>query len=131
GAVTVVTVGPLVVSGLEGRRERAAFRRPRAAGPSPARNRNVRLLTLWGCLVVSGQYAILAFLALDLHRGARLALATASLLVAVVQAAGILGRVAWGALSDRALSRGRKPLLLVLTAVGLAGALLLLATPRS
>ena len=104
---------------------------PRPPGPRPARDRNIGLLTLWGCLLVSGQYAILAFLALDLHTSAGLGLATASLLVVVANASGIVGRIGWGALSDRVLSRGRKPLLLALTGVGLVGALLLLATPRS
>jgi predicted MFS family arabinose efflux permease len=91
----------------------------------------VRLLTLWGCLLVTGQYALVAFLALDLHSDAGLALATASLLLAVCQASGIAGRVAWGAVSDRRIDHGRKPLLILLTAVAFLAALLLLATPRS
>jgi MFS family permease len=99
--------------------------------PHPGRNRNVLLLTAWSCLVVSGQYALLAFLALDLHARAGLSLATGSLLVAVANGTGVVGRVAWGAASDRILARGRKPLLLVLTAVGLAGSLLLLLAPFS
>jgi len=103
----------------------------RSVGAGPTRDRNVGLLTLWGCLLVSGQYALLAFLALDIHHNGGFGLATASLFVAVANASGIVGRIAWGALSDRVLSRGRKPLLLVLTAVGLLGALLLLATPRT
>jgi sugar phosphate permease len=103
--------------------------RPR--GAHPGHDRNIRLLTAWACLIVSGQYALLAFLPLDLHEGAGLALATASVFVAVAQAAGLVGRIAWGALSDRVLSRGRKPLLLVLNAVGLAAAVLLLVTPRT
>jgi MFS family permease len=90
----------------------------------------VYLLTLWACLIVSGQYALIVFLALDLHETASLSLAGGALLVALANATGIVGRIAWGAASDRALSRGRKPLLLVLTAVGLAGVLLLLLVPR-
>ena len=39
--------------------------------------------------------------------------------------------MAWGAVSDRALSRGRKPLLLVLTAACLVGALGLFLVPQS
>src|SRR5437588_1867401 len=128
-AVTVVAVLPLALAHLAPRDDEADL--PAPGSLSPARNRNVRLLTIWGSLLVSGQYALLAFLALDLHQSARLALTTGSLLVALANAAGVLGRVGWGALSDRALAFGRKPLLLVLTAVGLAGALLLLATPRS
>jgi MFS family permease len=124
--MTAALVVPLALTPIERDRELEVVH-----GRSPMRDRNVRLLTVWGCLVVSGQYAVLAFLALDLHRSAGLTLASASLLVAVANASGIVGRVAWGALSDRALARGRKPLLLVLTGAGLAGSLLLLATPRS
>jgi predicted MFS family arabinose efflux permease len=97
--------------------------------PGPARNRNVVLLTLWSCLLVSGQFAVIAFLALDLHARAGLSLATGSLFLALANGCGIVARVAWGAVSDRAIAFGRKPLLLVLTGVGLAGALTLLAVP--
>lgn len=109
-------------------------RESRPSGPvahGVLRDRNIRLLTLWGCLIVSGQYAILAFLALDLHERLGYSLATGSLLVAVANASGIAGRVGWGAISDRAVSHGRKPLLLTLTSAGLLGALLLLALPRN
>jgi MFS family permease len=130
GMLAAVAVVPLVLAAVE-RVELPHVKEERRLTRNPARNRNVRLLTLWGCLVVSGQYALLAFLALDLHQSAGLALATGSLLVAVAQGAGIFGRVVWGALSDRALAYGRKPLLLVLTVVGLVGTLALLGTPRS
>jgi MFS transporter, ACS family, aldohexuronate transporter len=93
--------------------------------------RNLILLTAWSCLVVTGQYALLAFLALDLHQRIGLSLERGSLLVALANASGIVGRVAWGGVSDRALSRGRKPLLLVLTAGCLVAALALFAAPQS
>jgi predicted MFS family arabinose efflux permease len=128
-AVTALTVVPLVFS----RTLRVEPDEPhaRVATGSPARDRTIRLLTVWACLLVTGQYALVAFLALDLHRGAGLTLASASLLVAVAQASGIAGRIGWGALSDRLLAHGRKPLLLALTSVAFAGALLLFVTPRS
>jgi MFS family permease len=129
GAITIATVLPLASSPVEGSYELEAHEG--GSSESPARDRNIRLLTLWGCLVVTGQYTILAFLALDLHRSAGLSLASASLLVALANGVGILGRVGWGALSDRVIARGRKPLLLVLNATGLLAALALLATPRS
>jgi MFS family permease len=94
-------------------------------------NRTIRLLTVWGCLLVTGQYAIVAFLALDIDRGSKLTLAQASLLVAVANVGGIVGRVAWGAASDRLLGRGRKPLLVAVNLGGLAGALLLAIVPPS
>jgi predicted MFS family arabinose efflux permease len=129
GAITITTVLPLASSPLERSYELEAH--STGGSESPARDRNIRLLTLWGCLVVTGQYAVIAFLALDLHHSAGLSLASASLLVALANGAGILGRVFWGAVSDRALARGRKPLLLLLNATGLAAAVALLATPRS
>lgn len=131
--LTMLSVIPLA---RLGRRERPAPAPPPETARTaprfrPSHDRNLWLLTAWGCLVVSGQYALVAFLALDFHRSAGLSLVTASSLLAVANLSGAFGRVGWGALSDRALSRGRKPLLLVLTAAGLLGALLLLVTPRS
>ena len=130
GAITIATVLPLSFSPIERSFEIEGHHRD---GPAehPARDRNIRLLTIWGCLVVTGQYTILAFLALDLHQSAGLSLVSASLLVSLANAMGIVGRVAWGAISDRVISRGRKPLLLVLNATGLVAAVALLATPRS
>lgn len=96
----------------------------------PVHSRNVVLLTVWGCLVVTGQYALLAFLALDLHQADGMSLTKGSLLVAFANVLGILGRILWGALSDRLLTRGRKPVLLFLTSAGLGSALLLFAVPR-
>jgi MFS transporter, ACS family, aldohexuronate transporter len=129
GALTALGALPLAISRTE--RFEPGERLGRAGAWSPLRDPTIRLLTLWGCLLVSGQYALIAFLSLDLHRGAGLALASGSLLVAVAQAFGIAGRVGWGAISDHLLSRGRKPLLLALTAVALGSALLLFAMPRS
>jgi predicted MFS family arabinose efflux permease len=130
GFITIMTVLPLSFSPIERGYELEGRHRD---GPTehPARDRNIRLLTVWGCLVVTGQYTILAFLALDLHENAGLSLVDASLLVALANATGIIGRVVWGSVSDHALSRGRKPLLLLLNATGLVAAIALLVTPRS
>jgi MFS transporter, ACS family, aldohexuronate transporter len=128
-AIAVLCIVPL----LQLRAESPAEERPQPpAVDTPLRHdRNLVLLTLWSCLVVTGQYALLAFLALDLHQRSGLSLERGSLLVALANASGIVGRVAWGGVSDRALSRGRKPLLLVLTAGCLVSALALFATPSS
>jgi MFS family permease len=120
--ITAAAVIPLALTGV---RRIDVVPRTAARAPGRSTNRTIRLLTIWGCLLVTGQYAILAFLALDVHNGSRLTLAQASLLVAVANASGIVGRVAWGAVSDRMLTRGRKPLLLVVNIGGLIGALLL------
>jgi predicted MFS family arabinose efflux permease len=129
GGITLVTMLPLASWPLERSYELEA--RHAKSIESPARNRNILLLTLWGCLVVTGQYAILAFLPLDLHRRAGLSLASASLFVGLANAVGIVGRVFWGTISDRALARGRKPLLVLLNVAGILAALVLLATPTS
>jgi MFS family permease len=128
GGLLVLAVLPLVHSGAGARGvDRVTVPRP----DGPRFDRNIKLLTLWACLLVTGQFSVIAFLALDLHESAGLSLPTGSLLVAVAQATGIAGRVLWGAFSDRALARGRKPQLLLLTGVNLVAALVLLAVPRS
>jgi MFS family permease len=129
GGITIVTMLPLASSPVERSYEVDARSSERLG--HPARDRNIRLLTMWACLVVTGQYAILAFLPLDLHRRAGLSLTSASLLVALANATGILGRVVWGTVSDRALSRGRKPLLVLLNVAGLLAAVALFVTPSS
>jgi predicted MFS family arabinose efflux permease len=91
--------------------------------------RNVRLLTAWGCLLVSGQYALLAFLALDLEQRADLTLPEASLLLALAQGVGVIGRIGWGAVSDHLLGQRRKPLLVLLTLIAAGATALLASTP--
>jgi ACS family hexuronate transporter-like MFS transporter len=112
---------------------RGVPRPPRPVGPQRhiGRNRNLVLLTIWGCLIVTGQYALVAFLALDLNQGAGLTLAEGSILVVVANAAGIVGRIVWGLVSDRHAGGNRKRFLLAINIVGLVGALLLFAVPRT
>jgi MFS family permease len=126
GGLTALLVLPLLRVELE-----RGTGSPSRGGPSPGRDRNVRLLTLWGSLVVVGQYALLAFLALDVHDATGRSLASASVLVVVAQLAGIAGRLGWGALSDRGDRPRRKPMLLVLTSTGFVAALALAAVPRT
>jgi MFS family permease len=52
-------------------------------------------------------------------------------LVVVANAAGIVGRIVWGLVSDRHSGGNRKAFLLAINVVGLVGALLLFAVPRS
>jgi predicted MFS family arabinose efflux permease len=128
--VAALLVLPLAAARVDG----GELELPVESARTPRRSalgRNVRLLTVWACLLVSGQFALIAFLALDFHEGGGLSLATASLLLVLANAVGIAARVGWGAGSDRLLARGRKPLLILLTAVSLGGALLLFAVPRS
>ena len=127
-AATVTALCAVPLLGLRGepRPARSATRLPHVG-----RNRDLLLLTIWGCLIVTGQYALITFLALDLNQSAGLTLAEGSSLVAVANGAGVIGRVAWGLFSDRRPSGSRKIYLLTINAVGLLGSLLLFAVPRS
>jgi MFS transporter, ACS family, hexuronate transporter len=106
---------------------------PRLERPLPhvGRNRNLLMLTAWGCLIVTGQYALVAFLALDLNQGAGLTLAEGSILLAVANAAGVIGRVLWGLVSDHHRGGSRKIYLLTINVVALIGSLLLFVVPRT
>jgi ACS family hexuronate transporter-like MFS transporter len=99
--------------------------------PHVGRNRNLLMLTAWGCLIVTGQYALVAFLALDLNQGAGLTLAEGSILLAIANAAGIIGRVLWGLVSDHHRGGSRKIYLLTINVVALIGSLLMFAVPRT
>jgi len=103
--------------------------RPKGPQEHVARSRDLLMLTAWGCLIVTGQYALVAFLALDLNQGAGLTLAEGSILVAVANVAGVIGRVLWGLVSDHHDGGSRKAYLLTINVVGLVGALLLFAVP--
>ena len=105
--------------------------RPVVRLPHVGRNRNLLMLTVWGCLIVTGQYALVAFLALDLNQGAGFTLAEGSILVAIANVAGIIGRVLWGLVSDHHRGGSRKAYLLTINLVGLIGSLLLFVVPRS
>jgi MFS family permease len=109
---------------------------PRAArsarAPRPTvRDGNVRLVIAWGVLFIGGQYALVSYLVLDLVRTGGLTLASASSMLVVAQLGGIVGRIAWGVLSDLRFAGRRRPPLLVLNAVACATAFSLAALGRS
>lgn len=93
-------------------------------------NSDVRWLTVWGCLAMTGQFVVLTYLPLDAHARAHMSLPTAGLLAAAAQASGIAGRIAWGLVSDRSPGRGRRSLLLVLTLSSAAAVAIVFALPR-
>src|SRR5665213_2028772 len=95
--MAVLAVVPLTLLRDDHVSEERPLSRPDAARLH--HDRNLLLLTMWSCLVVTGQYALLAFFALDLHQRIGLSLERGSLLVALANASGIVGRIAWGAVS--------------------------------
>jgi MFS transporter len=68
--VTALTAVPLLSL-------RGEPRPPHPSTPLPhvGRDRDLLLLTVWGCLIVTGQYALITFLALDLNQNAGITLA--------------------------------------------------------
>jgi MFS family permease len=90
---------------------------------------NLRRVIVWAMLFIGGQYAVVAYLILDLTGSRGLSLGTATALLAVAQAGGVAGRIFWGVVSDRWLPGRRKLPLLLITATGIACAALLAAWP--
>jgi len=131
GTITLAGgLGSLVLAGVEQRR--AAGASGRLSGHQwleLAHDRSLVFATIWGCLVITGQFAVIAFLPLAVHESSSLSLSTTVGLVAAVNLGGMVGRVAWGRVSDRTFESRRRPLLAVITAGGLACALLLAALP--
>ncbi|MGH3342111.1 MAG: MFS transporter, partial [Carbonactinosporaceae bacterium] len=133
GALTLAGgAAVLAIGGVESPTQRRAdtdgLPRP-AAGPPLSRDRDILLLTLWGCMLVSGQYVLIAFLPVYLHEIGRTSLPAAVLFVAIAQVGAIAGRVLWGVSSDRLFSGRRRPLLLGITLVGCAAFVLLGVLP--
>ncbi len=86
-ALAILGLLPLALTRIERAAEPLLKNVQRPSG----QQRNVYLLTVWACLIVSGQYALLVFLALDLHETASLSLAAGSLLPLLAGMAGIAG----------------------------------------
>jgi MFS family permease len=83
-----------------------------------------------GGLLSSGQYAMLSYMLPYLHDQVGLPLVAAGILLSLVQLGGTVGRVAFGAVSDRWRSRGRTVALVSLLAcLGVAGFALLGKAP--
>jgi hypothetical protein len=95
----------------------------------PWRDLGIVLLTVWGCLVVSGQYALISSLALDIHKASGRSLTQTSLLVVAAQVGGIAGRIGWGVLSDHDAAQRREPFLFVMNLLAIGVALAFFAGP--
>lgn len=126
-ALTVAVAG--VESGAERRRTAGARREHPAAGRL-RHDRDLLLLIAWACLMVGGQYVVIAFLPIYVHQQQGISRPVAALVfVAIAQLAAILGRIAWGVVSDRVFRGRRRPLLFVISGVGVVCFTLLGALP--
>ncbi len=110
---------------------------PRVADAARAARRSTRsiitrdfcLWTLWGTILVGSQYVMLTFFAIDVSRRADVSERTAALLLLVFQAGGIVGRVAWGWLSDRRRGTRSRTMPIAMTALAVAACIALAAVP--
>jgi MFS family permease len=116
---TIVAVVPLLCSTEA--RDVASRVSVRAARGVKVVTREVGLLTVWGTIAVTGQYVVLVFLPLDLHARRHLSVASAASFVALLQGAGVVGRVGLGWMSDRWAPQGRKAFLFVVTVGAVIG----------
>lgn len=77
------------------------------------------LTTLWACILVGGQYVVLTFLAVDAQARTGVSAATAATLLVVVQGAGVIARVGWGAVADRLPRHRARGIPALVTGLGL------------
>ncbi len=94
-----------------------------------SRSRKIIYAGLWAFVFVGGQYALLTYLALYLEDDLGVGRAEAFAMVAVANLTGVLGRLAWGWLSDRFLDSRRRPGLVALSVLGVVSTALLAAAP--
>ncbi|MBO6519678.1 MAG: MFS transporter [Rhodospirillales bacterium] len=90
------------------------------------RMRNLRLLALCGLCLAAVQLALMGFAVAMLAEEIELDLVTAGVGLAVIQVAGVIGRIGWGAVADR-VGDARRTLIvsqLISVAAGLATAIL-------
>lgn len=112
------------------RRRTAGARRQHPPAGRLRHDRDLLLLIAWACLMVGGQYVVIAFLPVYMHAQQGISRPVAALVfVAIAQIAAIIGRIAWGVMSDRLFRGRRRPLLFVISAVGVACFALLGALP--
>jgi predicted MFS family arabinose efflux permease len=100
----------------------ALVRPPAAPVRALASDRGYVRMTLMGAMLVVGQFTLQGFLAVYLVDAHGWSAPSASRLLALVHLGGVIGRLTWGAASDRLAAARRKPVL----ALVMTGGLLLL-----
>ncbi len=89
------------------------------------RKRDIVLISVIGVLFSYAQLSLGTFLAVYLTANVKLSVIVAGGYLALTQAAGTVGRIAWGVLSDTLFGGGRKPVLYLIGAISAAAALFL------
>ena len=122
--IGVTLVGMLIYRDYAGAgRRETVTPRLRAAVSSVVRDRDVSRAVLAGTVLAAGQFVTLAYIQLflveDLHASLRLA----AVVLAVIEVAGIAGRLAWGAISDLVFAGQRRGVLLAILALAALGSI--------
>lgn len=120
-AAAIAGLGPRAVAARAHQRRRGSIR--------PFLHREFLLITVWACILVGCQYTLLTFFAVDAQARTGISLARAAMLILVVQAGGIAGRIFWGILSDRLPRLRSRGLFALLTLIGAASMAALAAIP--
>jgi MFS family permease len=115
------------LSGVGARMARAA-RRVRPA-TRDILTRDFRLWTVWATVMVGSQYVVLTFYAVDVKERAEVSGRTAALMLLVVQAGGIVGRIVWGWIADRRPGSRARILPVTMTVVAIGSSLALALLP--
>lgn len=130
GAVSIAGgFAAAALAGLGPRAAAAAGRRSTRGSIRPFLHREFILITAWACILVGCQYTLLTFFAVDARARAEISLTRAAMLIFVLQAGGIAGRICWGALADRLPRLRSRGLFGLLTLIGAASTAALAVFP--
>ncbi|MDP9474774.1 MAG: MFS transporter [Actinomycetota bacterium] len=99
---------------------------PRVPVNSIIRNRSFLATTGYAFVLMGAQGAAASYLALSLHEEVHLSVVAAGAFLAIFQVGGIVGRVGWGIISDRA--GRRRPVMLLVGLVAAASCLAMVFT---
>jgi len=89
------------------------------------------IAAIGGLLLVASQICLLTYLVVYLIHDRHLAVTAAAFILAMAQLSGAIGRIFWGALSDRLRSSQRRNTLILAGATGGAGTLAIALLPSS
>ncbi|MEZ5099878.1 MAG: MFS transporter [Thermoleophilia bacterium] len=125
GGLTILTavVGALVYRDYAGAGATpAAQTRLRDALPAISRDRDIRRAIFVAVALAAGQYVVLAYVQLFLHEDLGVGLGWAAVVLTIVEALGIVGRLCWGVVSDVVFGGSRKEVLAIICGVASAAA---------
>ena len=128
GVMALVGTALLALSYFDPKRESNGGASVRSL-PDLMRDRRLMLLALTYNGQIVAQYSVTVYLVLFLHEMHGFSVIAASALLALVNVVAIGGRIGWGLASDALFGGARRPVLLIIIVLTLAGMLLAAALP--